>query len=670
MSDSNTQMMLLLLLVGGVAAMTMGSKGENNYTIDMPKINLGSIPEFDADQNMEDIEYRPDKTIEDVVQIEAKKENDLKKFEFGDVDRSVGVMVKWMLYEASTMWDMHNYLRWYMQKNDFRGLDDLRAAGTFESGILQLFNNLIAMCQKRQSEFRQIWVRLNEYGNFAWMAANQWLLNTPADIINNLRQFDTSELAYKAAMEIVDGKSMADINEKLLYLYREIKKQPAPALGTQVSQKLQEIIDNQTVMMQVDQENQGKFALLTNNQYSNVKRTTRQARAPDADPYSGAPGSYEQTAQYVGKDGVVRSMNQTYDAETGMTDFTMAYGQPGPAAYQTQSSVGDFADDSHRMAPGESVARPSIQPIKDFNKGEMTGVYGKAYEAVDPRMRPIDSETKSDLFGVKKGGGLFTDTRADFADQIETYQNAPSRMVGPPRESDDEDDSGPQLPAHIDDGYVKATANKVKPSVDLDAYTKEVSGHKRSSDLSWSETDKKRLRESKNNPQPTEQDLADADADPYDTTNIDQYDIVKDEAPRDELQQVGQVESWVGKSQLRSVQENEPEAKTEMDGDDMFAAVPAAATDLGIGMKRTELSVPKSALMTDPYAAVQTNPTKNVNLIDKSASTGATYRSRSFSMEQANLSVQALISPKKKTKDEIDYSEARDSMADAGWIFF
>ena len=73
------------------------SKGENNYTIDMPKINLGSIPEFDASQNMEDIENRPDKTIEDVVMIEAKKEEDLKKFEFGDVDRSVGVMVKWML---------------------------------------------------------------------------------------------------------------------------------------------------------------------------------------------------------------------------------------------------------------------------------------------------------------------------------------------------------------------------------------------------------------------------------------------------------------------------------------------------------------------------------------------------------------------------------------------
>ena len=665
MSDSNTQMLLLLLLVGGVAAMAMGSKGENNYKIDMPKINLGSIPEFDASQNMEDIENRPDKTIEDVVMIEAKKEEDMRKFEFGDLESSVGVMVKWMLYEASTMWEMHNYLRWYMQKNDFRGLDDLRRAGSWETPILELFNNCIALCQKRQSEFRQIWVKLNEYGNFAWMAANQWLLNTPADIINNLRQFDTSELAYKAAMEIVDGKSMADINEKLLYLYKEIKKQPAPELGKQISAKLQEVINNQTVMMQVDEENQGKFALLTNGQYSNVKRTTHQARAPDEDPYSGAPGSYQQTAQYVGADGVVRTMNQSFDAGTGMTDFTMAYGQPGPAAYQTQPSVGDFRDSSHRMAPGETVARPSLQPIQDFNQGEKTGVYGKAYEAIDPRMRPIDSETKSDLFGVKKGGGLFTDTRADFADQTETYQNPPpvdAPMIGP-REEDD-DDPGPRVPAHIDDGYVKATANKVKPSIDLDAYTKEVAGHKRSSDLNWSETDKKRLKESKNKPQPTEQDLARADADPYDTTNIDQLDIVRNEAPRDELQQVGQVESWVGKSQLRSVDEIPPEPETDMDGDDMFAAVPAAATDLGIGVKPTEISVPATALMKDPYAAVQTNPTKQTHLVSKSASTGGTYRSRSDSMEQANLSVQALISPKKKSKDDIDRSEARDSMAD------
>ena len=363
MSDSNTQMLLLLLLVGGVAAMAMGSKGENNYNIDMPKINLGSIPEFDSDQNMEDIENRPDKTIEDVVMIEAKKEKDLAKFEF-DEDSAVGVMVKWMLYEASTMWEMHNYLRFYMQKNDFRGIDDLRRAGSWESGIVELFNNCIALCQKRQPEFMQIWVKLNETGRFGWMAANQWLLNTPATIINNLRQFDTSELAYKAAMEIVEGKSMADINEKLLFLYKEIKKQPVPELGKQISAKLQEVINNQTVMMQVDDENAGKFALLTNGQYSNVKRTTHQARAPDEDPYSGAPGSYQQTAQYVGADGVVRTMNQTFDAGTGMTDFTMSYGQPGPAAYQTQPSVGDFRDSSHRMAPGETVARPSLLPIK------------------------------------------------------------------------------------------------------------------------------------------------------------------------------------------------------------------------------------------------------------------------------------------------------------------
>ena len=68
--------------------------------------------------------------------------------------------------------------------------------------------------------------------------------------------------------------------------------------------------------------------------------------------------------------------------------------------------------------------------------------------------------------------------------------------------------------------------------------------------------------------------------------------------------------------------------------------------------------------MTNPYAAVQTNPTKQTHIVKKSASTGPTYRSRSDSMEQEDLRVQALISPKKKSKDEIDRSEARDSMAD------
>ena len=146
------------------------------------------------------------------------------------------------------------------------------------------------------------------------------------------------------------------------------------------------------------------------------------------------------------------------------------------------------------------------------------------------------------------------------------------------------------------------------------------------------------------------------------STQVNPYDIVGDHAPRDEMAQKNNTETWVGKNDKRDIRELSPVPETDIDGDDMFATAPAAATDLGIAMTKAELSVPAKDLMTNPYAAVQVNPTKNVNLIDKSAESGPTYRSRSYSMEQEDLRVQALISPKKKSKDEIDRSEAFDSM--------
>ena len=636
-------MLLLILVIGGVAAMTMSSRGENTYKIE-PNINLGSIPEFDASQNREDIENKLDKTVEDVVMVEIEKQENLKKFEFGDVDRQVEVMVKWMLYEASTMWSMYNYLDWYMKKNEYQGLDDLRAYGPMEESILDQVASLVAICKKRAMEFRTIWIRLNEFGNFAWMAANQWLLNTPMDIMNQLRQFDSSEISYKAALEIADGRSMADVNEKLLWLYKKINKQPSGELAN-ISATLQDVIENQNIMMQVDDENQGRFAMMGPDGYANLKRTTHQVRAPSEDPYSGAPGSYSKTATYVGQDGVPRTMNVTYDANTQMT-----YGQPG-AQLPTQAAYGGgFANDSHRMAPTETITIPPKRPDPNFDHSNATGQFGTAYAGIDPRNMTIDSETKSDLFGVKKGGNLFANSSADFADQRETYQNAPSYNM-----MDDVDSNAPpratNVPASTAMGFVTATAKTIKPFVTKDAYTKEITGTKRTVESEFNFTNAKRYKSDTKNPSPSQQDLDAADADPYDAAAVPTYDILQNYVPRDDYAQEGNVESWPAKnSGLRTISEIPAMPQTQMDGDTQYAADPAAATSLGIGVNLTEISVPKAALMTNPYAAVQVNPAKESHL--------AVVRPRSYSMDKANLEVEQLISPKKKTKDEIDHTEA------------
>ena len=645
-------MLLLLLVIGGVAAMTMSSKGENNYSIE-PKINLGSIPEFDKAQNEEDIENKMDKTVEDVVMVEIKKEENLKKFTFGDVNREVEVALKWLLYEASTMWSMYDYLDWYMKKNEFRGIDDLRSYGPMGEGVLELFSSLVSICKKRAMEFRQLWIRLSETGNFGWMAANQWLLNTPTDIMNLLRQFDASELAYNAAMEIADGRSMDDINRKLMWLYKAINKQPSEELGT-ISATLQDVINNQNIMMQVDEENAGKFALLGTNGYANLKRTTHQARAPSEDPFSGAPGSYSKTATYVGQDGVPRTMNVTYDADTQMTDFTAGYGQPG-GRLPTQAPSEGFASDAHRMGPTESITIPPLRPDPTFDQANATGKFGSAYAAIDPRSMPIDAETKSDLFKVRKGGNLFANAKADLPDQNETYQNPPS--YGP---MDDDDSNAPpratNVPATMAQGYVKATANTIKPGtyVDQDAYTKEVTGSKRTAELEFNFTNDKRFKEDTKKPSATSQQLEAADADPYVAAGggVSQYDIMRNNQPRDELAQEGNVESWPAKNTaLRTISEIPAKPQTQMDGDDQFAAVPAAATNLGIGMKLTEVSVPPSALVNDPYVGLK-DPTKQTHLVSKGAATGGTYRGRSgsFDMYSAAMGTLATQPPPKMPK--------------------
>ena len=691
MSDSNTQMLLLILVIGGVAAMTMGSKGENNYQI-QPKINLGSIPEFDADQNMEDIENKKDKTVEDVVNLVKKKEDQVKKFKFDDYDRNVAIRVKWLLYEASTMYDMLNYLEFYMNKNSFRGVDDLRAAGEWEAPIVALFENLVALCKKRQSEFYNVWTQLNSYGQFGWLAANQWLVNTPNDILNRLRQFDSSEVAFKAAMEIANGKTMADVNAKLMDVYKTIQKIPSPQRFKDIDEKLKGVLENQTAMMQVDNENAGKFAIQVNDgstqQLANVKRTTHQARAPSEDPFGGKPGTQRLTALWVDENGKAQKMEIDYDPMdpyplTNPEPYARSGALPSNQGNVTQNVLGDLHGSDipimqptvprpaqrpvqdHRMAPGETVSYPPLRPRTDFDQANATGQFGSAYAGIDPKARPIDQDTKREAFGVKEGGGLFGNAMADFPDQRETYQNS-APEYGP---ADDMDSTAPStashVPASIDDGFLKARANKVKLPIPNTAYTKEVQGKKRAPDVDYSPVESKRLKEDNEKPAPTQQQLDESDADPYMATQVNQYDIVGDHAPRDEMAQKNNVESWVGKNENRTIKELSPVPETDMDGDDMFASAPAAATDLGIGMTRAELSVPASALMTNPYAAVQTNPTKQTHLVNKSGSSGPTYRSRSVSMDQRAQAIEYLASPKKKFQTQLDRSPATVTMMDA-----
>ena len=201
----------------------------------------------------------------------------------------------------------------------------------------------------------------------------------------------------------------------------------------------------------------------------------------------------------------------------------------------------------------------------------------------------------------------------------------------------------------------------MKVGIPRNAYAVEVV--KRRPDIDDSPLDAKRFKKGTDKPAPTQQDLEAAEADPFNTASVNTYDIIEGVAPRDELAQRTQEETWLGKSADRDV--DMPPAMPQPDSSKtMYKDTTANATDLGIGQSAAELSVPASLMVKNPYAAVQVNPAKQTHLVNKSGTSGPTYRSRSDSMDQRAQAIEYLASPKKKVQTQLDRSKATVTMMD------
>ena len=332
MSDQN-QMMLLLLAMGGLAAMVMSNRSPTlNLT---PNINMGTVPEFDADQNIEDIQNKTDKTVKDLMEIDKINKKDLTKFQLEDPTGQAKKVVNYMMYQVSTMYSALKWLEMYMQKNDLRGVDDLRQGGKFHSKVIDQYQALVELCRTRQTQFLDLWTNLSGLGQDSWMKANQWIVNAPNDVLNRLRAFDNSVMAYKAAMQIMDSdnkQTMDQINSKLVDVYNEIGKLPSAKSFKKMSTKLRSVVANQTIMMQVDEDNAGRLALPMNNGvFANVKRATHQVRAPSEDPFSGKPGDYQVSAQWVDSQGQTQSATMSMEQAMDSMKFNDAFGRPTTA---------------------------------------------------------------------------------------------------------------------------------------------------------------------------------------------------------------------------------------------------------------------------------------------------------------------------------------------------
>ena len=669
MSDSNQQMLLLILVIGGIAAMTMGSRSP---TLNLsPNIKMGEIPTFDAAQNREDIENKQDKTVKDLMDIDQVKMENIQAFHFDDPTEQTKRVVNYMMYQVSTMYSALKWLEMYMQANNIRGIDDLRDGGKFEQNVVNQYQALVELCRTRQTQFMDLWTSLYDMGQNSWMQANQWIVNAPNDVLNRLRAFDNSNLAYKAAMQIMDSsnkQTMDQINSKLVDVYKQIGMLPSAKSYGKMSSKLREVVANQTIMMQIDSENAGKFALpMSSGQFANVKRSTHQARAPDEDPFSGKPGDYQLSAQWVDSRGQVQSANMSLEQAATM-DINNPYSQPlAPGQVRSGMDIQATGMDipggggglgtitsgggDYTMAPGETIALPPTRPNAQQDPSKNTGMYGSAYDSIDPGQRDIDMQTKTDLFGIDAGGGMFGDKSADKANETESYMNPPgaAAVYGP---QDDMDSSRPPTrtvtvppSGNVNaGGFSKAEANTVKIDIPRNAYAPEVV-RRRPDEVS--STDSKRFQTGTDKPAPSQQQLEQADGDPFNVAKANQYDIIEGSVPRDELAPRSKEETWVGKSSTREVKAP-PEAPQPNDQNTMYKDTTANATDLGIGVRPMELGAKPSDLAKSDFIAI--NPAKQKFLVNKSGLTGPTYRGRSPSMDMASF----LRSPLKKKKGDLE----------------
>ena len=174
-----TEFMMLALLIGGVLVMSM----QNRNTIENKLPQTGLIPTVDADIALAD----PMKV--ELTDVEYDK---VKKAQFlqGSVSMRVQMIVKYMLDESRKMIDMQNYFDEALSRPGIVGIVSM---SNLQQAFPAEYENWVAArsyCLNRANEFKNLWNELNQVGGFPWMAANQWVVQVPGEVLQRLDSYN------------------------------------------------------------------------------------------------------------------------------------------------------------------------------------------------------------------------------------------------------------------------------------------------------------------------------------------------------------------------------------------------------------------------------------------------------------------------------------------------
>ena len=399
----DTEYLALAVLIGGVLIMSMQDRKPDTR----PPPESQAVPMEDV----EEIELRQTKYIE-LDPVEQEK-NIKKAFQDGRVNARCQMIVKYIIDESRKMINLQNYFDNAL--NSPTGIADTEWMKANYPDEYLNWQAARVYCLNRANEFKNLWQELGTLGEFQWMAANQFYVNVPIEVLNRLDSFNQGTTTYAMQM------TMNQINQQLIQIYRKdnnIMEDPAPEDFSKMTEKQKNRLRNQTVMMEVDNNaNEGAWLIPTSTDPSHVQ--------------------FQRITQVGRQVGGIQMVQRTIQEAQGPRD--------------------EIAQVMYGVDPYANVTGTSTQ--------------GGAFSTLPPGTKTMDRDEADELFTVHKDQ-LFQDRSADFPGQVYTYQNPSangraskqfSAATGQYGAADDRDANRPQNTGVTgDDWFRVAKASNIK----------------------------------------------------------------------------------------------------------------------------------------------------------------------------------------------------------------
>ena len=426
----DNQTALFAALIGGILVFSL----TNRQSVPDVIVNPPFIPTVDH----KEVELQDTNKME----ITEVDKDHLKKvsFEQGAMDAQVQMRQKYMIDECRKMVGMVNYFDDFFTRPETYGRVTTYAMGAKYPEELERLRLVRGYLLNRDNEFKNLWSQIQtETGETSWLRTNQWILRLPSELLARIDSYQVGNdvLFNEDLVSSITGMNMITTAQQLGALYKSLGSDMVANFQA-LSQQQIELLNNQSIMMEVDDENDGRWLLPMgddpeNRRWGRVDTLARRNKygvmvavrtqkemvgSPEAIemsqsgqyPYSGIPrGNYTGQTGY-GYDTVPQSRLDD--------DFRSDYG--------TQTSLlndprNDLVGQKNSYINGSGMDRAALNDI----------IYGAADDDLDdirdrPR-GPIGNNLTGDEFTVAKASRTKTEpTKTSFQKAFQPQAKAPS----------------------------------------------------------------------------------------------------------------------------------------------------------------------------------------------------------------------------------------------------